>query len=301
MNPLVVVALDCADYDLVRRWGCDNMLLDEHAALQSIASNRDVPVTEEVWPAVATGKHPNKLEPIELQWANPLLAAVARLASRVHPGAESALRDWVYPDADGHEFSQLRDSHLFEAGRCKGWPGLTPARNLAQTRIQYGRVHGGKMSVADHNDAVAPLFGEELLWTLAQLDAGVPVVGVHMHLLDTMGHVYAERPEQLQKWYRIADSALGVLRDRADRLVILSDHGIQTTACGDADPGDHSWRAMVAAQGVDGGLPDSVLDVREWLTPQIRRRESVRPPAEETGDTTREQLAALGYLDGGGR
>jgi len=122
----------------------------------------------------------------------------------------------------------------------------------------------------------------------------VPLLGVHAHILDAAGHAFAEQPNQLREVYENVDEMLGVVREHVDRLVVLSDHGMEVGWIdSDEKPGSHSWRAMFGTTE-DGPLPESVFDVREWLAQRESEQDGVVDAASL--DTTREQLEDLGYL-----
>lgn len=137
--------------------------------------------------------------------------------------------------------------------------------------------------------------GKGLGWIAAQAAADVPIAGVHVHVLDHVGHVYAERPERLREAYRTVDDLLGWLRERVSRLVVLSDHGMQTAATDDPDPGVHSWHATFATTESTDSPPESVLDVRDWLAARIDSAES--DETTTTVDAPTEHLRELGYID----
>ena len=136
--------------------------------------------------------------------------------------------------------------------------------------------------------------GREIGWLVAMARLGVPIAGVHSHILDTAGHIYADRPRTLRKYYMLVDELIGDLRRSCDQLVVLSDHGIQTTETDDDQVGRHSMRAMIGAQNVDG-LPETVYDVREWLYPQLDEP-SVIDDRVAGMDTPDEHLRDLGYM-----
>jgi len=140
------------------------------------------------------------------------------------------------------------------------------------------------------------LTGQELGWLASMAATDRACVGAHAHVLDIAGHLYAERPVRLREWYHWVDEQVGHLRERVDRLLVLSDHGMQTTAVDDAEPGRHAWRAYVAADGLEGRLPDSVFDVADWLAERRGAAES-RPHEPAEMDTPTATLDALGYLD----
>lgn len=292
-SSLVVLALDGCDLELAHRWDCENLLLDEHRELTTFAYSRDEPYTPEVWLAVATGQHPRVFEGVEMEWDNPLLRA-ASMGTRYLPmSVRQQLGDLVGGKSDGMDLAVVDAPHAFDHGAAKGWPGITPAENLVETWRLLTRLKDGDASKEEHHSAVVSNFHEELGWARGQHLAGTPIAGVHLHLLDTMGHHYARRPEQLREWYRLADRRVGELREEIDRLVVLSDHGMQTVAVdGDEEPGMHSWRAMIAGQGVETPLPEKVFDVRAWLESQVTERAET----EFHSDTTTEQLRALGYV-----
>jgi hypothetical protein len=139
--------------------------------------------------------------------------------------------------------------------------------------------------------------GKEFGWLVTMASPETPLVGAHSHILDIAGHVYADRPEKLETIYRWVDEQLGWVRANTAALVVLSDHGIETSVLKDDNPGEHSWRAMLSVtDNIDLPLPESIYEIRSWLESQ-RPEAATRPPETAHVDTDIEHLRDLGYIE----
>ena len=294
-----VLALDAADYELATRWDCDNLLLDEHAELETFTHTKDVPYTPEVWATVATGVGPEDhgISGDAQDWGNPILDAASKVTQYL-PRRWRRLLGRPFRSSDGSEDGiQIRTSAnetLFDAGEVWLWPGIVDAPHLLEAWRWMSEASDDEITHERLRRDLIANTGQKLGWLSAMATLEVPIAGVHSHVLDTAGHIYADRPEILFEYYSIVDRMVGDLRDRCDRLVLLSDHGIQTQETNDSQVGRHSMRAMVSAQGVEG-LPQTVYDVRDWLTPQLFDATGDDGGATGIG-TPEEHLRDLGYL-----
>jgi hypothetical protein len=192
------------------------------------------------------------------------------------------------------KFPTISDDHAFINAAIKGWPGVTSADNLLQTWDLYRKLMNKECSKSDHHAPIIANHYEEIGWLRGHARSGTSVAACHLHLLDTMGHIYARRPESLKEYYLLTNERIGTLRDESNRLIILSDHGMNTTLFDENDIGSHSYYAIVSAtEDIKGSLPESVFDVREWIESQkIHASEH----DELSADTDTEQLEALGYI-----
>lgn len=300
-DTLAVIALDAADYRLAEEWNCRNVLLDNHDRIETFAYSRDQPITLEVWTSVATGAHPREhgLSSTGEQqtWTNPLLRSASAVAPYVLP-KPARIRLGTLLRGDGGDteltFRQTDHDHAFPAGGVYAWPGITPATHLSQTWHWLELAESGDIT---HDELWRRLYanaGKELGWVLGMNETSLPVVGVHMHVLDAAGHAYATSEDDLRAVYERVDEMLGTIRQQVDRLVVLSDHGMEVDWIdGDDDPGSHSWRASFGTTE-SGPLPERLLDVRSWLDDHVESRSEATDAAEL--DATRAQLEDLGYL-----
>lgn len=303
-DTVAVLALDAADYALAREWRCRNLLLDDNAPLESFSYSIDVPFTPEVWTTVATGEHPRDhgVTGDAQEWDHAALRAASRVTQYLPDSVRSALGQPFRVLGESQTFHTTEFEHPFDAVRY--WPGLTDARHLDDMWTWIGRATAGDLGTDEFHDRIEGHTGEELGWLAAA--ANTPhsaCVGVHSHILDAAGHVYSQRPGRLRQVYEWTDRQVGWLRDAVDDLVVLSDHGMQTTVLDDDDPGVHSERALVAATGgVGGGLPRSVFEVRDWLTDvTVDVREEERASSTPMAvDAPVDHLRDLGYLESGG-
>lgn len=298
---LCVLALDAADYRLAREWDCENILLDTHDELETFSYSKASPVTLEVWTSVATGVHP-RVHGIastgeQQEWENPILRAANRVAPHVLPkDLRIKLGTMLRGDDDDSvmTFGTTDHDHFFPEGGAYCWPGVTPAKHLAETWHWLNLAEQGDIPNDELWRRLYGNMGREFGWLMAMSETTLPVVGVHSHVLDAAGHAYARRPERLREVYEDVDEMLARVREHVDRLVVLSDHGIEVGWVEEDDsPGSHSWRAMVGTTE-EGPLPESVLDVREWV--EERTGDESAALDDASLDTTRDQLKDLGYL-----
>lgn len=295
-DTLAVLALDAADYQLARKWECENLLLDRYGPLETYAHTHDVPFTPEVWTTVATGDHPDNhgVQDVIAGWDNPVLAAASwvtqHLPNRYRHMLGKPFRARGYEQS--HTTTNL--SHAFEDGVLYSWPGIVKSENFEAAWKLIEEMEKGQISDGEFRRQISAATGEEFAWLSTAVDTSIPIAGVHSHVLDAAGHVYAERPELLREIYERVDQRVAELRQRADRLVILSDHGMQTSVCDDPDIGMHSWRAYIAAQGISGQLPESVYDCAKWFDEHAG--DARKPTDKGHVDAPTDHLQDLGYL-----
>lgn len=297
----VVIALDAADYRLVREWNCRNILLENHDRLETFSYSTDDPITLEVWTTVATGVHPEEHGMFstgeQQEWDSLFLRTASTVTPYLLPkSVRIRLGTMLRGDEDeaGMTFDQTDHDHCFPEDGVYCWPGITPANHLSQTWNWLNLAEQGEITDTELWRRLYANAGKELGWAMGMAQTEVPVIGVHIHILDAAGHAYANSIENLREVYEQVDSMIGTIRDEVESLVVLSDHGIQVEPFPEDDrPGDHSWRALFATTE-NGRLPESVFDVREWIESRTEFQQS--PSKSASLDTTREQLEDLGYL-----
>lgn len=297
-EPIAVVALDAADYALAGEWECENILLDRAGPLETDNFSHHKPLTTEVWPAVATGEDVSEFGVVaEQQWDNPILRAGSQVTQYLPPNVRHALGAPFRLRGERTSFSKVDHDHPFDA--VEGWPGITEARHLDEAWMWMRQMNEGDLTEAEAFRRVRANTGREFGWAAAMAHPETPLVGVHSHVLDIAGHTYGQRPERLRNIYEWVDTQLGWLRGVVPELVVVSDHGMQTSALNDDDPGIHSWRATIAAtEGVagDDDLPESIYEVSAWLA--ARRPDPVAVDESRAHlDTPIEHLQDLGYMD----
>lgn len=302
-DTLAVVALDAADHALLERWDCENLLLDSHGGLETITGTREIPLTTEVWPTVATGLPPEEHGIVangeQQTWESPLLETASIISSRLLPErarvtAGEVVRNLTGNEGTGMQLQQTTEPHPFPEDGVYGWPGLTDASHLLQAWRWLELANEDELSEREMLQNLYENTGQEVGWLVGLADRGFPVLGVHMHVLDVAGHLYADRESGLRRVYERVDELFGVIRAVFDHILILSDHGIQVSWLNDEDVGNHSLRAY-AATAVDDDLPESVFDVRDWIRAH-RGTESYDESSSEFA-TTEERLRDLGYIN----
>lgn len=293
---LTVVALDAADYALARRWECENVLLDEHGEIETFTHGADVPATVEVWPTVATGLRPEEHGIVAKQtaqdWENPLLRLASNVTRFLPVSVRATLGKPFVNRGEKKQFAQTDASHVFEDGYVFSWPGITDAEHLVDTWQLMFQSEDEEMSSPEFEGDLFKFTGSEFAWGARMSDTDAPIVGFHSHVLDAAGHAYARQPERLRDVYERVDRMLGWLRSETDRLVVLSDHGMQTSELDDDSPGKHSMRAAFGTTE-EGPLPEAMTDVRGWLEERVATAEYDEGAMESDVDT--DHLEALGY------
>lgn len=292
---LAVLGLDAADYGLVQEWGYNNLQLNQSRQLTTESHSLEVPATIEVWPTIATGLGPDKHEVI-LNTADESASlpyqiaqqTVARLPTRVERAIVQTKESQV-----GAANPTTSASHVFEDGAVTNWPGITPCHDWSEEGDWFSALNDGDLSIEEFERRYRTHLGEQIGWLAGASAAGYPVAGIHIHYLDHMGHVYADRPDALRERYEVVDSFVGWLRHRVDDLLIVSDHGMQVSVLSDDEPGVHSWRALVSST-LDDDLPASVRDVAAW----VRSQTAEEGTSESRGsvDAPTKHLEDLGYL-----
>lgn len=300
---VVVLALDALDAGLVEHFDLDALKLETHNQVETFSHMQDEPYTPEVWATIATGEHPEEhgvTDEGTSSWDNPFVNFASRftghlpLPLRIKLGA-------IARDTTGAEYAvgETDIPTIFDAeGRVvHNWPGVENGEELASVwHIMFDEP--------DHTDAdfERKMYGKgagKFAWAEEMLRHNVSLAGVHIHVLDALGHAYADDEEKLREAYEWADDWVGRIRDELgeeDELVVLSDHGMVTTfysAEGDRgqDPAVHSWRAYAAS--TFDSVPETVFDVEEWLEPRIGE---FSDESEEL-EMPEEQLRQLGYIE----
>lgn len=294
--PLVVIGLDAADYDLLTRWDCQNILLDNHHEIETFAHTKDWPLTAEVWPVIAKGEMPESDDVMrrDTEW-NGFIGLVNSIATKVvptHIRAEIGRYLRLGKEVDGHYFP-TNDDHMFGNGVVYNWPGITPAQNWSKANHWFrGHIDGELTDLGYYQSQIA-LTGQELGWAYAMTKTPVPLVGTRCHMLDYLGHSWCNDTDKLQDAYHVMDELIGHLfKDYPGDVVIISDHGMQVD--GDLNPGEHSWRPVLGTT-IEGDLPNKMDEIRKWV-------ESNTPSArgnvwkQQTVGTDIEHLKDLGYL-----
>lgn len=296
--PIIVVGIDAADWRLIERWNLENLLLDQHTEIKSICHTHDFPATLEVWPSIATGLPPSE-HGVILNAANrPSRSLLYRTAANIINNLPNDVQNHIMSLKEstvGTAFPQTKSPTVFKDGAVKDWPGVTPCVDWQQESAWFSELEAGELDVEDFKCYSLGHVGSHLGWLAGMEEAGVPIAGTHIHYLDYIGHMFAKRELHLREAYSQVNSFVGWLRQRTDRLVILSDHGMQTTITDDPNPGVHSQEAYISTT-LDGELPTNVLDIRDWLEDKISMESITTERSETRIDAPRDHLEDLGYL-----
>lgn len=297
---LYVIAADALDYGILEDF--DMNLLSHSKEISTFTHTLDQPYTLEVWPTVATGVGPeshgvSSRKSESTKWDSPLLEFASKFTSHLPYEIRTYLGD-VVEDLTGTEHSIRETDHhtVFDDvdSVVHNWPGVTNSSELERVwdiaKPQDGRT------VVSYNRDLRWIGAEQFGWLLETTDWDVDVAATHIHTLDFAGHAFYDNRDELRssyEWFagwldRIVDNL-----DEEDELLVLSDHGIETTWIdGDDVGGGHSMRA-VALSTIDLDGLESVYDAREWMESHIAHQDTEN--AENVNLPT-EQLEDLGYI-----
>jgi len=298
---LVVLALDAADMKHAVEFECSNILGDAHVEMQTLSHSLDYPYTGEVWPSIATGLHPSTHGVTgQGSWDNPILTALSRVAHKVN--LNESIRDGVgdaIKDRTGQEWTlETVDHPTFLDGEYRAvhnWPGVYRNEVLHYIWGLFGGAAKEEMGedtlIREAYTEAASKFG----WLEEAMTHDVELVAAHVHVLDVLGHLFAEDEERYREVYEKVDGWVGELRQALgpeDELLVLSDHGMEAAWIeGDEVPGRHSWRAIASTTADEP--PKHALEVREWVEDHV-----VTLNREARGaDLPEEQLRELGYIE----
>lgn len=297
---LVVLALDAADIRHAEDFGCENILLDEHTEMQSVAHRLDHPHTGEAWPSIATGLHPTEHGITgHGEWDSPILTALSRTAHKLDVSGDirSRIGDAIKDNTgQGWELKTVDDPAFLdgEYRAVHNWPGVYRNEALHYIWGLFQKVKDGEMSeetfVRESYTEAASKFG----WVHEAIEHDVEVAATHIHVIDVLGHLHYDDEERYREVYENVDARVGELREALgedDELLVLSDHGMEATWLDDDNPGTHSWRA-IASTTVDSP-PEHALDVREWVEDHVGTVDAAGTEA----DIPEEHLKELGYIE----
>lgn len=298
---LVVLALDATDIRHAEDFDCENLLLNDHVEMQSVAHRLEHPHTGEAWPSIATGLHPTEHGLSgHGEWDSPVLTVLSRVAHKlnVSGNVRDRIGDAIKDKTDQEWTLQTVDHPTFLDGDKRAvhnWPGVYRNESLHYIWGLFGRAKNENLSqetlIREAYTEAASKFG----WVREAVKYEVEIAATHVHVLDILGHLYADDQEKYRTVYEEIDDWVGTLEAGLadeDELLILSDHGMEATWVeGDDDPGTHSWRA-IASTTVDSP-PEHALDVKDWVEKHVSPIDEARTAA----DIPEEQLRELGYID----
>lgn len=300
---VIVLALDALDAGLVDYFDLKSLHLRSRNQLETFAHMQRLPYTPEVWATVATGVHPEEHGVTDeglSTWDNPIINFASRFTGNLSLGMRIKLGS-IARDKAGAKYTVAETDlpTVFDAdGRVvHNWPGAINGEELAD-------VWHVMFDEPDHTDAEfeRKMYGKgagKLAWAEEMLRHNVTLAAVHVHVLDALGHAYADNEDKLRDAYEWVTEWVVRINSRLcedDQLVILSDHGIVTDFYSDEDdrgesPGSHSWRAYIAS--TFDSTPESVFEVKEWLDPLVEEYTD----ESENLELPEEQLRQLGYIE----
>jgi len=292
---IAVLGIDAADIELLRRWDCGNLLLSNYGGIETFSYGREYPVTMEIWPSIATGLHPRhhgvSIDPAENRDSNVMKALIKINQLLPDPIAKRIVE--IKSEISESPRPQTEAPHVFEDGKVSNWPGVTKCWDYNRAAVWFRELEKGEISEKEFYQLSLGNAGRGIGWLASQSLSDVPISGCHIHILDYMGHIYSERPDRLKRAYLQVDEMVGEIMSLVDELVIISDHGMQTTEIDDHDPGIHSERAFVSST-IEDQLPETMFDVKSWL--EKHKRTTSSEDAISAIDTPTEHLKDLGYI-----
>lgn len=293
---LCVLGIDAADYALLEKWDCENLLLNNHQKLETFSHSIEEPATLEVWPTIATGVSPDVHGVyLHAEERSGMAKSAAIRVNQLLPEFIQTFLRTIYRRVQNPQPPQTDYPHAFQPGSVANWPGVTPCSDWETEGEWFKAANNGEMGGREFEKRHLGNAGRGIGWLAGQKTADVPVSGVHIHLLDHLGHLYADKPDQLRGAYNAVDGLVGWLREAVDRLLIISDHGMQTTVTNDDSPGVHSWRAAISSTE-SGPLPKSVFEVREWIDRHTDDATGLPKDSQADVAAPQEHLEDLGYL-----
>ncbi|MBX0323118.1 alkaline phosphatase family protein [Halomicroarcula sp. F13] len=298
---LVVLALDAADIRHAEEFSCDNILLDNHTKMESVAHRLDHPHTGEAWPSIATGLHPTEHGVTgHGSWDSAALTGLSRVAHKLNISGSirSAVGDLIKSSTDQEWTLLTVDDPTFLDGEYRAvhnWPGVYRNEALQYIWRLFAQAKDDEISketfIREAYTEAASKFG----WIHEAMSKDVEIAATHIHILDVLGHLYPEDRESYREVYEDVDERVGEVRDTLgedDELLILSDHGMEVSWVEeDDDYGTHSWRA-IASTTLDSP-PEHALDVKSWVENNIQAVDTKRTAT----DLPEEQLRELGYIE----
>jgi len=304
---IVILGLDALDAALVDDFDLSAYQLDTSGQMESVAYMfDDRPHTGEVWPTIATGLHPREhgiTGGTESRWSNPLVELGSRIIDplNLEMSTRNRLGDIVERFTGASwELAMVSEPTMFDGPDrvVHNWPGVY--RNEELRRVwdiieNSIRSADGGMPREVFERKVKGIAAEQFGWVREMLNHEVSLVATHVHVLDAFGHAYAEDRENLRSAYEWCGDHVTAIHEAMgedDELVILSDHGMETSwTDGENAPGAHSWRAFSGT--TFDSRPTDVHDVKDWVEARVQ---SVDATSSDL-DLPEEELRQLGYID----
>ena len=297
---LIVLGIDALDPVHINMFEMDEFLLSTSGKCTTFAHMYDKPHTSEVWPTVATGKHPSKhgvTQENTSEWDNPLVDFASRFTGRLS-GRQRAILGKVAQrttDADWKLQEVESDTFFDGPGRAvHNWPGVHRGSELQRAWDVFQQANQNDMSTQEFGRRICGIAAEQFGWVREMLNHDLNIVASHVHIIDATGHVYRNNRDRYYEAYRWTAERLREIRSAMgpnDELILLSDHGIETSwVSKDEDPGSHSWRAF-SATTLDT-RPESVFEVKEWVENHVEEN----TVEEDDLELPEDQLRDLGYI-----
>ncbi|MFB6200929.1 MAG: alkaline phosphatase family protein [Halorhabdus sp.] len=301
---VVVLAIDAIDQALVDYFDLDELRLQTDREIETFNYAQKVPYTPEVWTTVATGlpveEHDVK-DAGTSQWSNPLLELASKITGRFPEHYRYLLGQFVKEHTDedwGFGTTDLDTLFDSEGHYLHNWPGINNT-DVDEVNSLYQDALDAGLSNAEFDLRLYTIAAQEFEWVEEMLrsrertSAPVNLLGVHTHILDAAGHIYADDERHYRQFYEWVAARVEKITDllhEDDSLILLGDHGMEVEFLGDATPGQHSWRPHVAS--TEDSVPSDVENVRGW----VEQRVSQERHTTEEMDVPEDRLRELGYI-----
>lgn len=297
---LLVLALDALDSAIVDEFDVDSIRLETSGRMETVSHMRNQAYTPEAWASAATGLHPSDhgISGGTSEWSNPIVDFASRFAGHFSMSTRSDLGNLI-ERTTGSEYTiaEVNSPSMFDADErvVHNWPGVANGEELKRAWDIMWRE--GQTNAEFERDILG-LAAEQFGWAREMLNHDVAVAGVHVHLLDAIGHAYTHNRERLANAYErtgeFVDEIVECLGP-TDYLLIVSDHGMTVDFYSDehdhADgPGSHSWRAYAAS--TTGSVPETILNVESWVDEYATRVDT----NDGELNIDEQQLRDLGYI-----
>lgn len=293
---IIILALDAADLRLAERWNCENILLEYHSPIDTYSYSYDVPYTPEVWATVATGKGPDELQVAgkERQHNIPLESLGRKIIKKLPVITQEQTGELLDKLIKNDQSERQLEGTIFEKGLVNQWPGLVSSPNFRSDQNIVKELSESTITENEFWKSVIANLGEEIGWLSCMSMLDYPIVGTHIHTLDSLGHVYSDSEDMLKRGYNMVDQAIGSLRDSPNNIIIMSDHGMQVKWLSDQDPGEHSWHPLISTTFMENS-PKSVYEIHDWLCGIVGDKNRSSGPDNNTNIPV-DHLKKLGYF-----
>lgn len=302
---LVILGIDALDAKLVEYFETDELQLATHGEMQTFAYKNPIPYTGEVWPAIATGKHPtetgfthgrnSKWDSQIIDFASNLFGPYLNYYWRQTLGSiiqRATGADWQLNEIDEPSFFDGASRYVHN------WPCTVNGNAIQRVWREIDTAVSDQHSIRKYKRQSACLAAEKFGWLKEALEFDASLVATHIHFLDSGGHAFGDDELNYRWCYEKVCSHVEEIKNRMaadDDMLILSDHGMNTSWIPqDGEVGHHSFRAYSAS--TYPSRPTDVLDVYDWVEWFLREHEQEDITEQPSVEFPEEHLRDMGYI-----